>query len=376
MWRPNGERASVSQSRSASPSCRAGASLSRASRAWARRSSCRYRRRGCSGRTPRRQVSPHDALCRSRRCRRALDERVRRGRSVGGPGVCADPPAGHHAAGRRRRPRSRRSPRSRCRARRRRRGGGARSLRSGPGVPPLPGGPGGSSPSPSSSQGGGGASPAPADPAPPAPNGPPPSPSPSPPDSPASSSPSKPGDAGASQDANRTLDAVTRRRAADPGLGSAIAGAMTEPSTLGGALTLALGFGVGVRAAPYLPRYRRRQRELLDQWARASEREHIVAARLAQTDHHKGEFLALVSHELRPPRAAVKGFVDTVLLHGERLADDRRRELLTRASSNADELGRLVRQLMEFGRTESGPIEIAPDTLDVAAAVDVALCGI
>ncbi|HMF83730.1 MAG TPA: ATP-binding protein [Acidimicrobiia bacterium] len=151
---------------------------------------------------------------------------------------------------------------------------------------------------------------------------------------------------------------------------------MTEPSTLVGALTLALGFGVVVGAAPYLPRYRRRQRELLDQWARASEREHIVAARLAQTDHQKGEFLALVSHELRTPLTAVKGFVDTVLLHWERLADDRRRELLTRASSNADELGRLVRQLMEFGRTESGPIEIAPDTLDVAAAVDVALCGI
>jgi signal transduction histidine kinase len=177
-------------------------------------------------------------------------------------------------------------------------------------------------------------------------------------------------------DGGRALDTASRRRAADPSLGSAIARAVTEPSTLVGALTLALGFGVVVGAAPYLPRYRRRQRELLEQWARASEHEHTVAARLARADQQKSEFLALVSHELRTPLTAVKGFVDTVLLHWARLPEERRRELLARASSNADELGRLVRQLMEFGRTESGPIEIAPDTLDVTTAVDVALLGI
>jgi signal transduction histidine kinase len=185
-----------------------------------------------------------------------------------------------------------------------------------------------------------------------------------------------PRDTDSSQVAGRALDDGSRRRAADPSLGSAIAGAVTEPSTLVGALTLALGFGVVVGAAPYLPRYRRRQRDLLEQWAQASEREHAVAAKLTQADQQKSEFLALVSHELRTPLTAVKGFVDTVLLHWDRLPDDRRRELLTRASSNADELGRLVRQLMEFGRTESGPIEMAPDKLEVAAAVDLALLGI
>jgi signal transduction histidine kinase len=184
-----------------------------------------------------------------------------------------------------------------------------------------------------------------------------------------------PGDTDSSQVAGRALD-TSRGRGADPSVGSAIAGAVTEPSTLVGALTLALGFGVVVGAAPYLPRYRRRQRDLLEQWAQASEREHAVADKLTQADQQKSEFLALVSHELRTPLTAVKGFVDTVLLHWDRLPDDRRRELLTRASSNADELGRLVRQLMEFGRTESGPIQIAPDKLDVAAAVDLALLGI
>jgi signal transduction histidine kinase len=174
----------------------------------------------------------------------------------------------------------------------------------------------------------------------------------------------------------RGSETRNRGRGSDPGLGSAVAGVVTEPSTLVGALTLALGLGVVVGAAQYRPRYRRRQRALLEQWSRASEHEHAVAAKLAQADQQKSEFLALVSHELRTPLTAVKGFVDTVLLHWDRLPGERRHELLTRASSNADELGRLVSQLMEFGRTESGPIEIAPDELDVAAAVDVALVGI
>jgi signal transduction histidine kinase len=139
------------------------------------------------------------------------------------------------------------------------------------------------------------------------------------------------------------------------------------------ALTLALGLGVVVGAAPYLPRYRRRQRELLEQWARASEHERAVAANLAETDHQKSEFLALVSHELRTPLTAVKGFVDTVLLHWDRLPDERRRELLGRASTNADALSRLVGQLMEYARSDIGPIEIAPAQLDVLVAVDGAL---
>jgi len=247
-------------------------------------------------------------------------------------------------------------------------GSGGPELPPVPGVPPLPGTSGSSSPAGSAGGGAGAPADAPA-PAPPA------DPVPAAPETTTAAS-STAGDPASSAVPGRALDAGSRRRATDPGLGSAIAGAVTEPSTLVGALTLALGFGVVVGAAPYLPRYRRRQRELLDEWAQASEREHTVAEQLARADQQKSEFLALVSHELRTPLTAVKGFVDTVLLHWERLPGDRRRELLTRASSNADELGRLVRQLMEFGRTESGPIEIAPDTVEVASAVDVALCGI
>jgi signal transduction histidine kinase len=254
-----------------------------------------------------------------------------------------------------------------------------------PDVPPVPGLPG--APPSDASQGGAAGPPAPGSGPEAAPGAPDPAdPGASPSADPGASPSADPGaspsaDAGGSSDSSqaaggRASDARARTRASDPSLGSAITGVVTEPSTLVGALTLALGLGVVVSAAQYRPRYRRRQRELLEQWARASEHEHAVAAKLGQADQQKSEFLALVSHELRTPLTAVKGFVDTVLLHWDRLPAERRHELLTRASSNADELGRLVSQLMEFGRSESGPIEIAPDELDVAAAVDVALLGI
>jgi signal transduction histidine kinase len=194
-----------------------------------------------------------------------------------------------------------------------------------------------------------------------------------PPDATAPSASTTP--AGASSDA--AADAPRRGEAGGGGggqtFGSVVASAVSEPLTLVSALTLALGLGVVVGAAPYLPRYRRRQRDLLEQWARASEHERAAAQKLAETDQKKTEFLALVSHELRTPLTAVKGFVDTVLLHWERLPEERRRELLTRASSNADELGRLVGQLMEFARSDTGPIEISPAELGVREAVDGAL---
>lgn len=92
--------------------------------------------------------------------------------------------------------------------------------------------------------------------------------------------------------------------------------------------------------------------------AQAYERERLAAAKLAETDRLKSEFLAMVSHELRTPLTAVKGFVDTVLLHWESLDDARRRDLLRRASGNADELARLIGQLLDFSRIDADMIEV------------------
>jgi len=115
------------------------------------------------------------------------------------------------------------------------------------------------------------------------------------------------------------------------------------------------------------------QSSLLMVRAQAYERERLAAEKLAQTDRLKSEFLAMVSHELRTPLTAVKGFVDTVLLHWDRLDDDRRRELLRRASGNADELARLIGQLLDFSRIDADRIEVRPVICSVRELVDSVL---
>lgn len=103
--------------------------------------------------------------------------------------------------------------------------------------------------------------------------------------------------------------------------------------------------------------------------ARAFERERAVALERAEADRRKSEFLSVVSHELRTPLTAVKGFVDTVLLHWDRLPDEQRRELLGRASTNGDELARLVGQLLDFARIDADRVQIRPALLDVRASI-------
>jgi signal transduction histidine kinase len=103
--------------------------------------------------------------------------------------------------------------------------------------------------------------------------------------------------------------------------------------------------------------------------ARAYDRERTAGLSIAEAARAKGEFLALVSHELRTPLTAVKGFVDTVLLHWNQLPDDRRRELLDRASANADELNRLVGQLLDFSRLDAARTRLSPQPILVSDVV-------
>ena len=103
--------------------------------------------------------------------------------------------------------------------------------------------------------------------------------------------------------------------------------------------------------------------------ARAYDQERESVEQLAHLDRQKGEFLSLVSHELRTPLTAVKGFVDTVLVHWDSIPDDRQRELLDRASSNADELNRLVGQLLDFSRLDADNVRINRQPIAVSDAV-------
>lgn len=100
--------------------------------------------------------------------------------------------------------------------------------------------------------------------------------------------------------------------------------------------------------------------------AQAYEQAQATARKLAEADALKTEFLAMVSHELKTPVTAVKGFVDTILLHGDRIDAAKRTHLLERVSANTKQLTRLIEQLLDFARVDSDRIELRPLVCDLS----------
>jgi signal transduction histidine kinase len=104
--------------------------------------------------------------------------------------------------------------------------------------------------------------------------------------------------------------------------------------------------------------------------AMAFDREQQAAVRLAEADAMKSEFVARVSHELRTPLTAIGGFISTLLLHGDRLDDETKRDVLQRASWNAGELRRMVEQVLAFSRSGDHDASIAPAPCALAAELN------
>ena len=83
---------------------------------------------------------------------------------------------------------------------------------------------------------------------------------------------------------------------------------------------------------------------------------------------YRREFLGNVSHELKTPIFAVRGFAETLL--GGALADERvNRSFVEKILRNAERLGHLVRDLSEVSRLETGELEMAMGPFDLGALV-------
>ncbi len=90
----------------------------------------------------------------------------------------------------------------------------------------------------------------------------------------------------------------------------------------------------------------------------------------------KDRVLSHVSHELRAPLSAVGGFI-TLLVDG--LAGEvtpAQREYLELAQHNLDQLGRMIRDLLDATRAETGKLVIEPAPLDLAEVLDAAIASL
>jgi len=171
------------------------------------------------------------------------------------------------------------------------------------------------------------------------------------------------------------------RKPDDESFGSAVVGTFTDPGRLVGALMLALGLGLAVGAARRFRAHRRPaapdesgepRRHAPARAApakfNANQRQTDSAAR-ERANRQKSDLLDLVAQELRAPLTAMKGFVDTVRVDWGELPAARRRDLLDRASLNADQLHRVFDQLLDFFRVDTHLVTMRPRPILVADAV-------
>lgn len=80
------------------------------------------------------------------------------------------------------------------------------------------------------------------------------------------------------------------------------------------------------------------------------------------------DLVANVSHELKTPIAALKGFLE--LLEGDRVDVARRREFLTSMSQETERLERLVEEQLQLARLDAGALQVDLQDVDLGALVD------
>ncbi|MEW1831867.1 ATP-binding protein [Streptomyces sp. NPDC088196] len=88
-----------------------------------------------------------------------------------------------------------------------------------------------------------------------------------------------------------------------------------------------------------------------------------------RTERSHAELIATVAHELRSPLTSVKGFTATLLAKWERFTDDQKRLMLETVDADANRVTRLIAELLDISRIDSGRLELRRQPVDMGAAV-------
>ncbi|MFD4947770.1 ATP-binding protein [Streptomyces sp. NPDC058239] len=89
-----------------------------------------------------------------------------------------------------------------------------------------------------------------------------------------------------------------------------------------------------------------------------------------RTERSHAELIATVAHELRSPLTSVKGFTATLLAKWERFTDDQKRLMLETVDADAGRVTRLIAELLDISRIDSGRLELRRQPVDLSAAVE------
>lgn len=86
---------------------------------------------------------------------------------------------------------------------------------------------------------------------------------------------------------------------------------------------------------------------------------------LKQTDIHRRELLADISHDLRTPLASLQGYIEMVAIKGESIKEKDCDKYIRTALKNASQLKMLIDQIFELAHLEGGQVSINLETFNL-----------
>jgi signal transduction histidine kinase len=94
-----------------------------------------------------------------------------------------------------------------------------------------------------------------------------------------------------------------------------------------------------------------------------------------RADRDQADLVSTVAHEIRSPLTTVKGFTSTLMAKWDRLGDPQKRAMLAAINSDADRVTRLLSDLLDASRIDSGRLRLRPQVVDVPQIVRRVVSG-